>query len=213
MTSSQPAFANGESSVKRGANALVKHSPVMKIKKVYLPAPEASSSAFEILNGPYFTPLMSQRPIKTQTFIYYRCFVQGVTTQKHVMWYLHKSISSRYIYAPSTSYSTLGDLLLSPAPQNPKVKSPSMQQRLPVVPFLLVHLLLAVFKYDDSPIQYAMLVFRELFSWALPSIIIDILDGEIEGAHGDLLEAAEAGRLGRDTSRALWDRFYGWAFL
>ncbi|KAK0445614.1 uncharacterized protein EV420DRAFT_1648336 [Desarmillaria tabescens] len=80
-----------------------------------------------------------------------------------------------------------------------------MQQHFTLVPFLLVHLILAVFQYDDSPIQYALLILRELISWTLPSAVIDILDREVEGAHGDLIEA---GRLGRDISRALWDRFY-----
>ncbi|PBK85617.1 hypothetical protein ARMGADRAFT_1036077 [Armillaria gallica] len=57
--------------------------------------------------------------------------------------------------------------------------------------------------------QYAILVMRETVPLALPSAAIDILSREIDGAHGDLIEAAEAGRLGRDVSRALWDIFYG----
>ncbi|KAK0237292.1 hypothetical protein EDD85DRAFT_837090 [Armillaria nabsnona] len=84
-----------------------------------------------------------------------------------------------------------------------------MQQRFTMVPLLLVHLFLVALQYDDSPFQYAILVMRELVVWALPSTVIAILDREIDGAHEDLIEAAEAGRLGRDNSRALWDMFYG----
>lgn len=88
-----------------------------------------------------------------------------------------------------------------------------MQQRFTMVPFLLVHLILAALQYDDSLFQYAILVMRETVPLALPSAAIDILNHEIDGAHGDLIEAAEAGRLGRDVSRALWDIFYGLALL
>ncbi|KAK0189373.1 hypothetical protein F5146DRAFT_1050714 [Armillaria mellea] len=125
--------------------------------------------------------------------------------------YLHKSISPRYI---CVCHSILGDFPLSfplPAPQSePPVRTiRTMHQRFTVVPFLVIHLVLAALEYDDSAIQYAILALRELMSWALPSEAIIILDHEIDGAHGDLIEAAEAGRLGRDVSRALWDMFYG----
>ncbi|SJL10826.1 uncharacterized protein ARMOST_14220 [Armillaria ostoyae] len=220
MSSSGPVIANGESSAKRGANPLLKLSFVMNDERRPIsnvsaliwffslqstslqPAPEALLQRANILqnsNG------------RLSVF-----FPQDMITRRlynSANAYLHKPISARYI-AFSTRHSPPGDPFpppssLLPTPQGPEAKHPSMQQRFTMVPFLLVHLFLAALQYDDSPFQYAVLVMRELMLWALPSTAIAILDREIDGAHEDLIEAAEAGRLGRDISRVLWDMFYG----
>ncbi|KAK0483022.1 hypothetical protein EDD18DRAFT_1112400 [Armillaria luteobubalina] len=163
-------------------------------------APEALSPIFKLKTSPasFVCPGSSEpKSGKTRTVVYGRIFFSGYNKP-----------------GACTTQQTPFKNVVSPSyPPTPKANPPSihlgpMHQRFTVVPFLVVHLILAALEYDDSVIQYAVLALRELISWTLPSNAILILDHEIGDAHGDLIEAAEAGRLGRDASRALWDTFY-----